>query len=403
MNDEKIIFAINNNNNKPVVITGICDAMSLSVVRSIGKRNIPVVAIDSNIDSWFAKSKYLSCCVKCDSLFDDSLINTLINIAKKINKKPLLINCTDQSVINVSQNRNLLESYYDMNIPDQGILETLMNKKLFYSFAANNGFDIPVTYFTCNYDEIKDVAEKISYPCIVKPEYKNKHWLDNVPNKVIVPKTKTELYSLIQKYDLTNESLIFQEWIEGDDSDLYFCLAYVGKDLKSTVAVTGRKLRQHPHLAGTLSIAETINVPEVAKQTLRLFKLIGCTGFCSVEYKKSKTDGKFYIIEPTVGRPDSQEEMSVSAGVDIPYIAYTEMTGNNIGNVETFIEKIKWIDEPRMYYTIREVIKGDMRLLQLLDMLRGKRSYALFDVSDPYPSICFIADNIKKIASKVFK
>lgn len=400
--DDKMIATINANDNIPVVITGICDAMSLSVARSLGKKNIPVIAVDCIIDSWYAKSKYLVGCVKCDSMYDESLITTLISIAAKLNKKPILINCTDQSVFNASNNRIKLENYYITNIPSHVVLETLINKKLFYRYAENNFLDIPKTYFTNNYDEIKDIGNIVTYPCIIKPECKNKYWQERVVNKVILVYSKHELHDTIQKYRLQNESLIFQEWIEGDDTDLYFCLCYISKEFDSSVVITGKKLRQHPHLAGTLSIAESVWVPEIALKTLKLFKTIGCSGFCSVEYKKSKIDGKYYIIEPTVGRPDSQEEMAVKAGLDIPYLAYWDMAGRDIGVVEKFEENIKWIDEPRMYYTLRECVKGSLSLSELFNMLSGKRSYALFDTDDLSPSKYFFVDNVKKLIKGLY-
>ena len=126
--------------------------------------------------------------------------------------------------------------------------------------------------------------------------------------------------NIIDQYGISDIPLVIQEWIEGDDTDLYFCLMYINKNSRPLAVCTGKKLRQHPHLAGTLSVAEAVWIEEVAEESLKLLTPSGCKGFCSVEFKYSKVNGKFYVIEPTIGRADSQEGMSVMAGIDIPYI-----------------------------------------------------------------------------------
>jgi hypothetical protein len=45
-------------------------------------------------------------------------------------------------------------------------------------------------------------------------------------------------------------------------------------------------------------------------------------GFGGIEYKRDARNGRFLIIEPTVGRTDWQEEVATLAGVNIPLIAY---------------------------------------------------------------------------------
>jgi D-aspartate ligase len=50
-------------------------------------------------------------------------------------------------------------------------------------------------------------------------------------------------------------------------------------------------------------------------------------GFGGVEYKRNARDGRFLIIEPTVGRTDWQEEVATLAGVNIPLAAYRNELG----------------------------------------------------------------------------
>ena len=393
-----------NKDNKypPVVITGLCDTMSLCLIRNLGRRGIRIIATDSNISSYYGKSKY---CQKlhCKSLFDQSLIELLCKLGESFDGKAVLINCTDQSVLNVSGERDKLQPYYNFVLPPHRTIEKLMSKKLFYDFALENNFSVPQTFFSHSREEFEQVSRTMSYPCIIKPEFKDSNWLIKVPVKVIYADSKAEFLRLGKKFQIEEESLVIQEWIDGGDTDLYFCLVYISRQQEPVAVFTGRKLRQHPHLAGTLSVAESVWVPEIAKDSLRLLKTAGCIGFCSVEYKLSKKDGKFYVIEPTVGRPDSQEEICVTAGLDVPYIAYLDAIGENVAPLGGFKEGVKWIDVARIYYTVQEYFRKTLTLKELISFFRGKRSYSLWAIDDPLPALIFCREKLFKGISKLFK
>src|SRR5262249_40689095 len=49
---------------------------------------------------------------------------------------------------------------------------------------------------------------------------------------------------------------------------------------------------------------------------------VGFIGLCSMEYKRDRRDGQWYMGEPTVSRTDYQEEVATLNGGNIPYAAY---------------------------------------------------------------------------------
>ena len=57
------------------------------------------------------------------------------------------------------------------------------------------------------------------------------------------------------------------------------------------------------------------------------FDAVGFIGIGSMEYKRDPRDGRFYMVEPTVGRTDYQEEIACLNGVNIPLAAYYAETG----------------------------------------------------------------------------
>jgi hypothetical protein len=123
--------------------------------------------------------------------------------------------------------------------------------------------------------------------------------------------------------------LLIQEWIWGDDTNITFCLFYATERGEIISIFTGRKLRSHP--AGVGSTAICIAAPEEAEYlesvTRQFVKKVKFLGIGSIEFKRDSRDGRYLVVEPTVGRTDWQEEIATLCGENIPFIAYQHACG----------------------------------------------------------------------------
>ena len=380
----------------PVVIAGLNDA-SISIVRSLGKRGIPIIGIyDNSVKKYYLQSKYCSQKIK-GPLYDQPLIDILLNnIAKKLDSPAVLFCATDRTVLTVSRYEEQLRPFYKFVLPPYKVTSKQISKIGFHNFAIENSFLVPKTFYLQKGEKIEEISKDIQYPCIIKPEFRETTWYKSVPTKVLYAETEEILFSFIKKYQLERVSLIIQEWIEGGDEDVYFCLAYLNRSQEPLATCAGRKLRQHPRSTGSTSLAETVDLPEITYEALRFLEKAGCIGFCSVEFKRSKNNGRFYITEPTIGRPDTQEGIFIGAGIDIPYIAYLDALGENISPMGTTKKMITWINEPLEFYRFQNIFHGDRNLLGFISKYRGVRSYALCDWRDPLPALSFFKEKMFK-------
>lgn len=380
----------------PAVIVGLNDA-SLCIIRSLGAKGISIIGIyDDTAQDYYMNSRYISKKIK-SPMHDDRLIDTLINdVGKGLKGQAVLFCASDMSVLIISKYAEHLKRYYSFVIPTYEVASTQISKKGFYEFACENSFLVPKTFFSSGNGKIDEIIDDISFPCIIKPEYRDLQWSERVPLKVLYAESKEDFLDLINKYDLQYTSLVIQEWIDGDDSEVYFCLAYMNRDKKPLVLCTGRKLRQYPHLTGSTSVAETVRIPEIAEESVRLLTAAGYVGFCSVEFKRSKRDGKYYITEPTVGRPDTQEGICVGAGIDIPYVAYLDALGQEVGLVGSTKTGVKWINEPLEFYSLQNTVRDRMSFKRVLSPYKGFRSYALWNWNDPKPAWIFLREKMIK-------
>ena len=390
---------VDNRNATTAIVVG-SSINALSIIRSLGRKSIEVIAISANLSDFAAKSKYCRTEL-CAELYGEILVAKLLEIGRSLKQKGILFCTSDQSVLTVSENEKQLREYYDFVFPNQNTIKTLMSKRLFYSFASNNGFTIPKTFFIHDRKDIEKVGESTTFPCIIKPEYRDSNWDMNVSkvDKVLLINSKDEYSLFFKDFDIAHVPLIVQEWIEGSDEDVYYCLTYINRAHTPLAVFTGKKIRQFPVLTGSTAFAESKWESHVADEAIRLLHTANCVGICSVEFKRSKRDNTFWITEPTVGRTDTQEGSSINSGMDIPYIAYLDACGMNPEPLIHFKEGIKWINEPEDYNSLRDYLKHKrIGLRDIINSYRGKRTYALKAIDDPLPFLSFLN---KKLVSGI--
>ena len=200
-------------------------------------------------------------------------------------------------------------------------------------------------------------------------------------SKVASLKELEELWSRMR--EVTDE-VIVQEWIEGGDAEIFFCLQY-RKPGKPSISFVGRKICQWPLLVG--GTASCMPAPEVEGELIvltdRYFDKVGFVGLASMEYKRDVRDGRFYMVEPTVGRTDYQEEISSLNGVNIPLAAYLGELGQEPPPAINILPPRAWRD-PLGYARAREAGVPDL-MRELSPSIIVCDAY--FRMSDPMPYI----------------
>jgi predicted ATP-grasp superfamily ATP-dependent carboligase len=390
--------------NNPVAVVIGLSINALSIIRSLGRRSIDVLAINSNKSGYAAKSKYCKI-ICCENLFGELMIEKLREIGWSLTQKGVLFCTSDSSVLTVSKHERELQEFYHFVLPAKETIDMLISKIHFHNFAIENGFDVPQTKFIIKKEDITKIGETITYPCIIKPEYRDIYWDTYVSkvNKIFFAQSKDAYYKLFRSFNLSNKPLIVQEWIDGSDEDVFYCLTYINRNNEPLAVFTGKKIRQFPVLTGSTAFAESKWEPHVAHESLRLLKAAGCIGICSVEFKRSQRDNCLKITEPTVGRTDTQEGSSISSGMDIPYLAYMDALGKDPEPIKHFNEGIKWINEPEDYNSIRSYMKNQsISWKELISSYKGKRTYALRAWDDPLPFLSFVGNKLGNGIFRVF-
>ena len=211
------------------VILGGRTYNGLSFCRSLGRKGIPVICIDST--KWPGmRSRYALNILQPDVVDTESeLLSFLKRLGDRLPTKGVLIPVNNTNVLFVSRNRASLFEYFDFVLPDHSVVECMLNKRLQYRFTSRIGIPMPETYYADTLDDIQRIADTITYPCIIKPTYSHLSgryaqkagW--RAGEKVRFIQRRQELITSFMGISKGGMEVVIQERIGGGDD----CLSHI--------------------------------------------------------------------------------------------------------------------------------------------------------------------------------
>lgn len=373
------------------IILGM-ETNGLAVVRALARSGVPVVIVETTQN---ARQPHLSTKYGVKFFLDSLPGLPLLDFLRRFPRKGVLFPTTDRQVTWLSRNRDLLPAHIKLLMPSHETVRTLLDKVLFFDFCESNRVPLaPFRHVQAGAD-IKQAAQGLRFPVIIKTHRKV---YTPMLEKAYIALSMAELVTLWKKISSLYHIFIVQEFIPGGDETIFFCLQFIdSKNQQLLASFTGRKIRQwKPRCGGTAS-CEPVTMPKLHEMTYEILTKAGFWGIGSVEYKRDRRNGKFYIIEPTVCRTDFQEQIAIANGVNIPWIAYQNAVGMPVQPVIANGGKKAWmhIMNDRLaadYYRKQH----QLPFWSWLYSLRKVRSFDLFSVTDPGPGLAVFWQHLRK-------
>jgi predicted ATP-grasp superfamily ATP-dependent carboligase len=379
-----------------VIVIGLDSMNGIQTARIFASYDVPVIAIAKDATHYNCRTNVCEKILIADTSSDE-LIQTLETVGPSLKQKGVLVPCTDMNVLLVSRNRERLRSWFHVVLPPAEVIETLMNKVLFYNFAQEHGFKIPQTRFLRESQDVVRAAQELRFPCVLKPPISDvPKWDAHSPLKAYKLQSQEEFLLTYERVKDWSDDLIVQEWIVGNDTNLYSCNCYLDAQLEPLATFVARKIRQWPPVTGESSLGEECRDDVVLDETIRLFKKAGLHGLGYVEFKQDERNGNHYILEPNVGRPTGRSAIAEAGGVELLYTMYCDVVGLPLPDNRTQHYKgVKWISLRRdLQSSLYHWREGKLSFRGWLRSIRGKKAYALFSRRDPAP---FIGDLIRAV------
>ena len=392
--NETILHGVEGIKDPFAIVIGLDTLNGIQTVRILARHNIPIIAIAKNPKHPFCLTNMCKQILFADTSREE-FIQVLNNIGPIFEKPPILFPCTDMNVYLISKNRETLMKHYHIKLPPHDIVDMLMNKTRLYKYAQANKLPIPKTLFLSSEEDMENAAKEITFPAILKPPISaDPAWQENSKLKAYKVKNPEELSEVYQNNKQLTDMMIVQEWIEGPETNLYSCNCYYDDQSEPLVTFVAKKLRQWPPITGESSLGVECKNDIVLNTTLQLFDGVNYQGLGYLEMKQDARNGKYYIMEPNIGRPTGRSPISEAAGVELVFTMYCDALGWDLPKNRTqHYGDTKWVYLRRdLQAAIFRMRRGELTLPGFFRSWQGKKGFAIFSWRDPLP---FIGDLIR--------
>lgn len=263
------------------------------------------------------------------ALHGDVLVDELVRLGEGrfAGQRPVLLLTQEESVRTVSRARARLAPLYRFSLPPADLVEALQHKDGFQRLAEAHAAPIPALVRVQSEADLAGL-QTLRYPVVVKPGTRDDGYGRRF-QKAYRVEDAAAAAELVRRILPVRADVVVQEWTEGPDSSIFFCLQHLDRQGHATASFTGCKVRAWPpQVGGTASCMPAPEAhAELSALTARFFQQVGVIGMAAMEYKRDVRTGGFRMVEPTIGRTDYQAEVATLNGVNLPHAAYCAEIG----------------------------------------------------------------------------
>jgi predicted ATP-grasp superfamily ATP-dependent carboligase len=292
---------------------------ALAVVRSLGRRGIPVTVSAATRCSLAGASRHASRRIELpDAAAEpDALAEALSGLAQR-EPGSVWFPVTDVSLAVVDAARDRLGRVH-LPIASREALALAWDKSRTLELANSLGVATPRTWMPERSAEVHALARELEYPIVIKP--RRSRWPTQsgfVAGPVVYAHSPEALVSAWESVDAQIPAPLVQERVPGYGMGL-FVLADHGE---VRIRFAHRRLREKPPSGGVSVLSESIQVPpELQAAADRLVAALRWHGVCMIEFKVDARDGRPLLMELNP-RLWGSLELAIAAGVDFPWLLY---------------------------------------------------------------------------------
>ena len=368
-------------------------AQGLGIIRSLGRRDIKVYLVDETAACIGRFSKYCSHFFRVPEMKQErALLGFLKTLSKREGIKGWVVFPTHDATVEIlSKNRDLLDGFYRISIPDWSTTKVAYNKELTYHLAKQTGIPVAQTYFPRNLDDLHQLKYEIKYPTIIKPAIMHTFY-SRFKTKVFKANNPQELVLLYEKTctAINPSEVMIQDIIPGAARDLYSCGCFFKQGVLRASCI-GQRCRQIPMDFGkATTFVQTVDIPELRDHSEKLLSEIGYYGLAEVEFMRDPRDGVFKLLEINP-RSWKWHTLAIRAGVDLPFLIFSDLVGwGTVQNANGQLN-VKWVELiSDLYIVLGEILKGKLSPRDYMRSLRGNLEFAIASRDDPKPFISYL-------------
>lgn len=384
------------------LVLGIEHPRGLAVVRSLGRRGLPVVGVERDPGARGLGSRYLQRVVMVQG-GDERTLSALEALAAS--PGDLLIPTNDHFLSLVSRHWERLTRRFTLTVPRWDVLERLMDKPSCYRLAEAAGLRTPRVIVPGNAAELDAAVSTLD---LAAQRYILSVRLPgDIPADPATGRMTTaagEDAEVVRARCLaiaarTGELPMIVEVVPGRSDRCVGVSMVVDRDQVPVVAYCVRRLQLrlyasdsrfiHPYELGANVYCESVRDDEAIEAASRFIRAARFYGAITVEFRRDARDEGLTLIkvDPRVVRATS---LSSALGLDVPAALYDVFTGRPRPIATGYRERVGWMWPAWYLYTVGQNRARASLVRQLWAVMRNAhriRAFAYLSARDPRPAL----------------
>ncbi|MDR7419333.1 MAG: hypothetical protein QN178_10540 [Armatimonadota bacterium] len=374
----------------PVVVLG-AQYGGLAVARTLGRWGVPVYGVHA-VRSAGLRSRYWRGTFLWDfvrATHAESL-QFLLEIAREIGRRPILIPANDVTALFVERAANGLADRYIFPQVRPGLIHDLVNKARLSSMAEQHGVPVPRVSVPQSGDDVAAFLATAALPVMIKAvDPTGPHGR----TKVIAASRE----AVLAHYDAlgtgARSNLMLQEYIPGDDATGWTFYGCFGERAECLAGFAARKIRLSPPTTGVIALGVTADIEPVQEQCRRFMTAVGYRGVVNIGGKFDRRDGQYKVLDVNARLGASFRLCVDAGGLDVVRVLYLYLTGRSVPPIRPVVGRKWWMEED--LFTFRQYRRhGGLSTGAWLRSLAGVRERAWWAADDPLPGLLWAADRI---------
>ncbi len=311
---------------------------TLAVVRSLGRRGVPVTVGERTFLNTSFFSKY---CAKrlvypSPRRFPNQFIEFLLKEIKK-NRYECLFPMEEDTLLLMAKYHSEISTYTHLLISDLKRIEFVRDKRNLMQFAEANGIPIPKTHYLPPTQSLPPWGGGEGEGYVIKPRISSGSF------GIAYVKKKEDLVVSYQRVHERYPFPMIQEWIP-DGGGVYGLSALLDEASNIKAAFVHKKLRMYPVQGGPSTLREGVEHPQIMELGLSLLKSLNWVGVGMVEFKVDPRDGipKLMEVNP---RFWGSLQLAIVSGVDFPYLILKMARGESFEPILSYTvgKRCRWL------------------------------------------------------------
>ena len=349
---------------------------TLAVVRSLGRKGIPITVGESTIIATSFFSKYCSRRVIYPSPIrdPDGFLNYLRRELARGYR--VIFPMEEVTLLLLARHRDLFDPLAFLPIPSYEKIQFVRDKEKLLKFAMERGIPCPRTFFFRTPEEVK--TSRVRLPAVVKPRIGSGAFGVHYVN---------EGQDLLAAYLAVHQKYPFplvQERIPRE-GDSFGVSVLFDESSKVKAAFVHRRLREYPISGGPSTLRESVLYPELLEMGLSLLRALDWFGVAMVEFKMDPRDNTPKLMEVNP-RFWGSLQLGIFSGVDFPYLMYRMAKGERFKSVLTYEvgRRCRWFLPGDLFHFFRNPYRFHLSP-PFFEFFNQNTCYDIISSEDPWP------------------